>query len=78
MSKIRVELDYHGIGELMRGSGMAEAVSQKAAEIAGRAGDGYAYRVHDTGQRQAANVYPDTSEAWNDNLENNTLLKAMR
>lgn len=78
MSKIKVELDYAGIGQLMRSEGMAEAVSQKAAEIAARAGNDYAYRVHNTGQRQAANVYPDSLEAWRDNLENNTLLKALR
>ena len=76
--KARVELDYNGIGQLMRSEGMADAVSRKADEITARAGSDYAYRLHNTGQRQAANIYPASLEAWKDNLENNTLLKVLR
>lgn len=80
MAKLtRIELDYNGIGQLMRSEGMANLVGQKAAEITARAGiNDYAYDVHCSEQRQNANVYPITAEAWLDSLDGNTLLKALR
>lgn len=78
MSTVKVELNYDGIGSMLRGSEMKALMERYGAQISGRAGEGYSFRVHDTGQRQAANIYPDTKEAYQDNLNNNTLLKALK
>lgn len=74
----RIELDYAGIGQLLKGSEMQSAVEAKGREIAARAGDGYASDTHLSSQRWNANVYPVSAEAWLDSLEGNTLLKALR
>ena len=73
-----VKLNYDGIGELLKSEWAAECCTEIAEDIAMRAGDGYEVsEPHDTGQRVAVNVYADTDEAKADNLENNTLLKAV-
>ncbi len=78
MSKATIKLDYHGIGEMLRGEEMERFVAEAGADRAKRAGSGYNFRTHNTGQRQAVNVYAETAEARADNLENNTLLKVLR
>lgn len=77
MAKIRISLDYAGIGQLMRGEGMAAAVGEYGAAIASRAGSHYGFRVRNTGQRQAADVYTADREGVQDNYDNNTLLRAL-
>lgn len=77
MSKMTVKLSYKGIGELLRGPEMKQLVEQTGSGIAARAGEEYGYRVHNTGQRQACNVFPESGNASKDNLKNNTLLKSM-
>ena len=74
---IRISLSYEGIGQLLRGEEMKALMERFGAETAGRAGEGYDYRVHNTGQRQAVNIFPNTREAAKDNLKNNTLLKSL-
>lgn len=78
MSKVKVELNHAGVGQILRGAEMRSHLESVAAGIASRAGRGYAYRSHDTGQRTIVNVYPDTAEAARENASSNTLLKAMR
>ena len=79
MSKnVKVKLSYSGIGALMRGPEMAALMEQYGSAAAARAGDGYGYRVHNTGQRQACNVFPETKQASRNNLKNNTLLKSVK
>ena len=74
----RLELDYAGIGQLLKSDGMKAAVESTASEIAARAGSGYSSEPHLSSQRWNANVYPAIPEAWEDQLENNTLLKVLR
>lgn len=77
MSNVRIVLNSAGISSILRSQEMQTMLEDRAAEIAGRAGAGYGYSSHDTGQRIITNVYADTDEARKDNLENNTLLKAL-
>lgn len=77
MSKIRVELNYAGVGELLKSQEIADTVKEVAEQVAARAGDGYATDVYQAGTRVIASVYTETEEAMKDNLENNTLLKAV-
>jgi hydroxymethylglutaryl-CoA reductase len=77
LSKIRVELNYAGVGELLKSQEIADTVKEVAEQVAARAGDGYATDVYQTGTRVIASVYTETEEAMKDNIENNTLLKAV-
>ena len=74
----RIELDYAGIGQLLKSSEMQSAVESKAREIASRAGDDYTSEAHLSSQRWNANVFPIGLEGYRDNLENNTLLRCIR
>lgn len=78
MSKMKIKLDYQGIGQLLRGEEMKALVEERGSAAATRAGEGYNHRVHNTGQRQACNVFPEAFEASRDNLKNNTLLKSVK
>ena len=73
----KVKISYEGVGKLLRGEEMRNLMEQMGAERANRAGEGYDYRVHNTGQRQAVNIYAATHKAFKDNLNNNTLLKIL-
>ena len=74
---IKVELNHEAVGELLKTSEMQELVKSYADEIAKRAGEGYASDTYNAGSRVIASAYTETEEAMEDNLENNTLLKAM-
>ena len=74
---IKVELNHEAVGEMLKSSEMQELVKIYADEIAERAGDGYASDTYSAGSRVIASAYTETEEAMEDNLENNTLLKAM-
>lgn len=78
MSNNKIVVLYDGVGALLRGNEMKDLVTNYAGEVLQRAGAGYSMRVHNTGQRQAANVFPETPEASKDNLQNNTLLKVAK
>ena len=78
MARTRIKLNYKGIGEMLRGEEMKILVEEYAEGVVERAGSHYGMRVHDTGQRQAANVFPVDSEGSKDNLSNNTLLKCVK
>lgn len=76
--KITVKVNYNGVKELLNSQWAADCCNEIADQVAGRAGDGYEVAApHHTGQRVAVNVYAATHEAYQDNMENNTLLKAV-
>lgn len=77
MSKVRIELNYAGVGELLHSKEIAGAVKEVADQVAARAGEGYATDTYQAGTRVIASVYTETVEAMKNNLENNTLLKAV-
>lgn len=77
MADLEIKLDYAGIGQMLRGDEMKTLVSeygQKAVQIAGT---GYGSSTHNTGQRQACNIFPADARSANDNYRNNTLLKVL-
>lgn len=76
--KVRFELNLKGLNELMKSEEMQEVLSNKGAEVASRAGSDYAYRTHLANWVAITNVYPNSPEARKENLENNTLLKALK
>ena len=78
MSKIRFELNRAGVRELLRSQEMAAGLSDLAAGIAGRCGEGYASDVKTMPTRVIASVYTETDAAVRDNSENNTILRSLQ
>ncbi len=76
-SKVRVELNLAGVNELMKSPEIQDAVLRAGQAVAAAAGEGYAAEVHQADWVAISNVYAETPEAKRDNLENNTLLRAL-
>lgn len=77
MSKFHVELKSEGVRELLKSAEMGAICRELAEGIARRAGSGYLVTTHVGVNRVNASVMTDTKEAKQDNMKNNTLLKAM-
>lgn len=69
-----VEINYAGVGELLKSS---ETVAMLAAEASARCPSGCVVDTFIGRNRANARITTDTEEAFQDNLENNTLLKAV-
>lgn len=78
MSKpIRFELNRQGVRELLNSQDMERVLESYAKGITARAGEGYRSGAYQGSDRVKVNVWPDTPDARRDNIENNTLLKAV-
>lgn len=78
MSKMQFKLNGAGVKELLKSDAMKGICRQHASQIAQRAGVGYVVEDRNYPERSGAAVRADSYEAYRDNLENNTLLKAVR
>ena len=78
MSKKTFKLNRKGVGELMKSAAMQEVLAEYATGIRNRCGDGYAQDIYVGKNRANAKVSAETYQAKKDNLENNTILKAVR
>ena len=76
MAKMKFELNREGVRNLMQSAEMERVLVGYADQIADRAGDGY--DTHVGPNRINVSVRTGTAAAFQDNLENNTLLKAVR
>lgn len=76
MSKVKVELNRAGVRDLMRGREMTNVLIRYADRISEAAGEGYSTYVGSN--RANVSVRTVTKEAYQDNLENNTLEKVIR
>lgn len=74
MSKSGFELNRKTVGEILKSDDMRQALMDNARNIAETAGAGYSAKIYST----RVVVSADTESAEQDNLENNTLLKAVR
>lgn len=79
MSKrCHVVLNSAGIRDLLKSAEIQSVLNETAGEVARRAGEGYEAVPGTLGKTRAnARVQAATNEAKKDNLENNTLLKAL-
>ena len=77
MSKVEIELNSAGIQELLKSAEIQGYCEELARGVASRAGDGYEVDTMVGKTRVNASVYAATKEANKENLENNTLLKAL-
>lgn len=75
--KVKIKLNRAGVRELLRSKEMGAVIKEEATKVYQRAGDGYGMR-HKVGKnRQIYSIYTDTQEAAKDNMDHNTLLKAV-
>lgn len=77
MDNVKFELNLAGLNELMKSSEMQSVLESAAAQAVSNAGDGYGSRVHVANWVAIANVYPATRQAAKENLNDNTLLRAV-
>ena len=78
MAKNTFKLNYKGVGELMKSEAMQTVLNEYATSIKNRCGDGYEQDIYIGKTRANAMVSATTYQAKKDNLENNTLLKAVK
>ncbi|MBR6206995.1 MAG: hypothetical protein IKQ73_07525 [Oscillospiraceae bacterium] len=77
MGKLTIKLNSAGVRALLKSPEMQAMLSERARQIADRAGSGYETDVFNGKTRANASVYAATASAASDNLKNNTLLKAV-
>jgi hypothetical protein len=77
LSKIRVELDRAGVRELLQSAEVIAVLSAEAQSRAASLPPGYSVNTYVGRNRANAEIRADTDEAVRDNLENNTLLRAI-
>lgn len=78
MSKVKIELNKAGVRGMLQSAEMMSVCREHAEAIAGRAGEGYEVSTYTGKTRVNASVITATPDAMRDNMENNTLLKAVR
>lgn len=75
MAQVQIVLNRAGVGELLHEVGQ-NICGELAQNIAASCGTGYEADTYNAGGRTVASVYTATKEAMQDNLENNTILRA--
>lgn len=78
MSKVRIELNHDGIRALLRSEEMKAAIEGEALRVQSKLGEGYEVSSYTGPGRVNASVSAVTAEAKRDNLQNNTILKALQ
>lgn len=76
-SKFVFKLNWPGLKELMRSEEMRSVLKEYATSVKDYAGEGYEVVEYMGKSRRNTMVHARTKKAFKDNLENNTLLKAL-
>lgn len=76
--KIRFELNKSGVRELLQSEEAKAVCKSYADDIRSRAGAGFEVDTYTGRNRVNAMVYADTPEAYQECLDDNTLLRAVR
>lgn len=77
MGNVKIKLNREGVKELLKSAEMQEACRECAERVLARAGDGYVIEPRNYPERSGYAVKADTRQAYKDNYENNTLLRAL-
>lgn len=77
MSKVRIELNRAGVRNLLRSSEIQTMLAEEANSRAAGLGPGYDVSVYVGRNRANARITAETEEARRENLEDNTLLRAI-
>ena len=78
MGKMQFKLNRKGVADLMKSAEMQTVLKDYATGIKNRCGDGYEQDIHIGKNRANAMVSASTYKAKKDNLDNNTILKAVK
>lgn len=78
MANVKIELNLDGVRSLLRSGEMMKECEKRANEAVGRLGDGYTVTTHTGKNRVNASIFAESYEAKKDNMENNSILKALR
>lgn len=78
MSNVKFKLNRAGVGQLLKSGEMQAVIASKANTVQNRAGDGFTAETYIGRDRVRAIIKAETYEAYQECLENNTLLKALR
>ena len=78
MAKVKLELNRAGVRDLMLSKEMESGLESIAGNILAKLGDGYSTNTFHGKNRINVEVMADTCEARRDNMENNTILKAVQ
>lgn len=77
-SAMKFRLNRAGVRAMLRSPEMLAVCEQYAQAVQARCGEGYEVTTHTGSSRVNASVYAKTVEARRDNLENNTIIKAVK
>ena len=78
MAKVKIKLNRSGVRDLLKSDEMKKNCESHAEAIRKRCGDGYEMDSYSGNTRVNAMVWAESGKARKDNLENKTLLKAVR
>lgn len=78
MANVEIVLNTAGVRELLRSNEMKAECEKRANEAVGRLGPGYTVTTHTGKNRVNVSIFAESYEAKRDNMENNTMLKALR
>lgn len=77
MKKTGFELNYEGVGQLLKSEEMKNICKSYADAAVRKLGDGYSVSTYTGTTRVNASVRAETFEARKENSQNNTILKAV-
>lgn len=77
MSNIKVKLNHDGVKKFLFSPELLGLLKGYAGKAAAQLGEGYEADTYHAATRNIASVYADTEEARRENLENNSILKAV-
>ena len=77
MKKTGFELNYEGVGQLLKSEEMKNICKSYADTAVRKLGDGYSVSTYTGKTRVNASVRAETFEARKENSQNNTILKAV-
>lgn len=78
MAKVTIELNSVGVREMLRSQEMMAICEEHANNAIGRLGSGYTVSTMTGKNRVNASVFAESYQARRENMENNTILKALR
>lgn len=78
MSNVKFELNYEGVGQLLKSDEMMAVCKEYADKALSSLGSGYQVTTKVGKTRVNAEVAATTYEARKENAENNSILKALR
>ncbi len=78
MAKVEVIIDSAAVRDMLRSSEMMAICEERANNAVGKLGAGYSVTTMTGKNRVNASVFAETYQAKKENMENNSILKALR